>query len=216
MRRQAKFESCISGCLAFVGIAVIASVPAAAQSNRVISVEEHWELKVSEPDSERSAPQVTMVMSPNGNVNGVHFLFNLNHSNVPEYSPGGMQIQAWDGGDLAEERTANDNAALDHSGETIRWVQRLSLHECGLKFQIRDGESETWGAFGGSNLSITVETSLSGLNSYRPSVSLTESQVNYAENRVVSLTLTKLVWTTEDGVVHEQNAPIPIDTSLDE
>ena len=54
------------------------------------------------------------------------------------------------------------------------------------------------------------------LNTYRPAVSLTESQVGYAENRVVSLVLKKLVWTTEDGQVHEQNAPIPIDTSLDE
>jgi hypothetical protein len=40
--------------------------------------------------------------------------------------------------------------------------------------------------------------------------------VGYAENRVVSLVLTKLVWVTEDGQVHEQNAPIPVDTSLDD
>jgi hypothetical protein len=54
------------------------------------------------------------------------------------------------------------------------------------------------------------------LNSYRPAVSLGESQVSYAENRVGSLVLTKLVWVTEDGTVHEQNAPIPIDTTVGE
>jgi hypothetical protein len=53
------------------------------------------------------------------------------------------------------------------------------------------------------------------LNGYRPAVSLTESQVSYAENRVISLTLTKLVWVTDDGEIHEMNAPIALDTSLD-
>jgi hypothetical protein len=47
-------------------------------------------------------------------------------------------------------------------------------------------------------------------------VSITESQVGYAENRVTSLVLKKLVWVLEDGTVHEQNAPIPVDTSLDD
>ena len=109
----------------------------------------------------------------------------------------------------------SDVAALDHSNEVIHWTQRLSLNDGHLTFRVLDGESETWGTFGGDDLSLSLSTSLTALNGYRPSVSLSESQVGYAENRVVSLTLTKLVWVTEDGEVHEQNAPIPIDTSLD-
>ena len=97
----------------------------------------------------------------------------------------------------------------------MRWTQKLSLHDGTLTFQILNGESETWPTFGGDELSIDVPTTQSTLNSYKPSVSLAESQVGYAENRVTSLTLTKLVWVTEDGQVHEQNAPIPIDTSLE-
>lgn len=215
MRRHFRHLSGILAC--FTGLAIVAatSAPALAESNKVVSVEEHWELQISEPDTERSAPQTTMVMSPNGNVAGVHFLFTLNHANVPEYAPGGLQVQSWLGGELVHEHTANSNVALNHSNEVIRWTQRLSLQDGNLQFQIRDGESETWGAFGGDELTLEVATLQSNLNSYRPSVSLGESQVGYAENRVVSLTLTKLVWVTEDGQVHEQNAPIPIDTSLD-
>ena len=96
----------------------------------------------------------------------------------------------------------------------MHWTQKLSLHDGTLTFQVANGESETWGKFGGDELSVSVQSSLGTLNSYRPSVSLSESQVGYAENRVSSLVLTKLVWVTEDGQVHEQNAPIPIDTSL--
>jgi len=77
-----------------------------------------------------------------------------------------------------------------------------------------DGQSETWPTFGGDALSISVPSSLNTLNRYRPGVSLGESQVGFAENRVASLTLVKLVWVTEDGQVHEQNAPIPIDVTI--
>lgn len=216
MRRQSELLSGIVRCIAALGIAALAAVPALAQSSRVVSVEEHWELRISEPDSERSAPQTTMVMSPTGNLEGVHFLFTLNHSTVPEYAPGGMQVQLWNGGELVQEHAASDVAALDHSNEVIHWTQRLSLTDGQLTFRVLDGESETWGTFGGDDLSLSLFTSLTALNGYRPSVSLSESQVGYAENRVVSLTLTKLVWVTEDGEVHEQNAPIPIDTSLDD
>lgn len=200
--------------IAVVGVFVIASV-VRAESPRVVLVEEHWELRIAQPDYDRSAPQTTMVMSPTGNVDGLHFLFTLNHGTVPEYASGGLQVQEWNGDDFVRSRTVSEGITIDNSEEVIHWTQRISLQDGYLKFQIRDGESDTWGNFG-HGLSLWVESSQSSLNSYRPSVSLTESQVNYAENRVTSLTLTKLVWVTEDGQTHEQNAPIPIDTSLDQ
>jgi hypothetical protein len=198
----------------FVHAGLMASA-ALADSSRVISVEEHWELRISQPDFDRSAPQTTMVMSPTDNLDGLHLLFTLNHATVPEYAAGGVQVQLWNGGELVGSHSAHSGTALDHSAEVVTWTQKISLQDGQLTFQVRDGASETWGAFGGDELSLSAATSLSALNGYRPSVSLTESQVGYAENRVESLTLTKLVWVTEDGQIHEQNAPIPIDTSLD-
>ena len=198
----------LTSCLTIVA-------PAAAESSKVISVEEHWELRISQPDNERSAPQITMLMSPIGNVEGTHFLFTINHSTVPEYAPGGLQVQQWEGDELAQDRAVRDGEALNSSEEVVRWTQRLTVYEGSLIFQVVSGQSATWGAFGGDSLKLSRDTSLTALNSYRPAVSLTESQVGYAENRVVSLVLTKLVWVTEDGQVHEQNAPIPIDISLD-
>jgi hypothetical protein len=191
-----------------------AAAPAWGQSTRVVSIEEHWELQLGQPDVDTSAPQTTMVVSPNGSVEGVHFLFTLNHVSAPDYQPGGMQVQLWDGQQLVESSSA-ESGAFSHEAEVVRWVQRVSLEEETIKFAILNGESETWGAFGGDELSVSEPTSLTNLNSYRPGVSLSESQVSYAENRVVSLTLTKLVWVTDDGQVHEMNAPIPLDTSLD-
>ena len=96
----------------------------------------------------------------------------------------------------------------------MHWAQRLSLSDGSLTFEVVDGESQTWNTFGGEDLSLSASTSLTSLDGYHPGLSISESQVGFAENRVTSLTLTKLIWVTEDGVVHEHDAPIPIDTSL--
>jgi hypothetical protein len=194
--------------------AVATAMPAAAQL-QVNLVEEHWELRIGEPDSDVSAPQMNMVMSPTADSDGVFFLFNINHRSAPGYEPGGMQVQLWDNTDLLEFSTGNESGALAYSEEVVSWVQRLELQDGQLTFGIHDGSSETWGSFGGSDLELSTPTTLTGLNAYRPAVSLTESQVGYAENRVVSLVLTKLVWKTSDGETHVQTAPIPLDTSLD-
>jgi hypothetical protein len=183
--------------------------------SRVVSVEEHWELRLGQPDADVSAPQTTMVMSPKGDLDGVHFLFTLNHVTVPQYEAGGMQAQVWDGENFVEQATG-ESGTLAYDDEIVTWVQRVSLEDGALKFQVLQGESDTWDNFGGDPLTLSVATGLSNLNSYRPGVSIAESQVSYAENRVVSLILTKLVWIKENGDVHEMNAPIPVDTSLDQ
>jgi hypothetical protein len=196
-------------------MALSLTAPVWGQSGQVVSIEEHWELRLAQPDPDRSAPQTTMVVSPNGNVDGVHFLFTLNHAMVPDYVPGGMQVQFWDGGSLLDTVSAG-SGTLSSNEEVVRWVHRLSLEDGNMKFQVSDGQSETWGPFGGDELTVSQPTSFTSLNQYRPAVSLTESQVNYAENRVTSLTLTKLVWVTADGDRHELVAPIALDTSLDQ
>jgi hypothetical protein len=134
---------------------------------------------------------------------------------VPDYEPGGMQVQLWDGESLLDTVSAG-SGTLSSNEEVVRWVQKLNIEDGNMKFQVTDGESETWGAFGGDELTISQPSSFTHLNQYRPAVSLTESQVNYAENRVTSLTLTKLVWVTADGDRHELVAPIALDTSLDQ
>src|SRR5262245_56629729 len=178
----------------FCGMAWLFATAAWAEGPRVVSVEEHWELHIGQPDSNSSAPQVTMVMSPTGDLASTYFLFTLNHSNVPDFTPGGMQVQFWDGTNLVEHHVANERNTLIHDEEVLTWVQRLSLEDGTLTFKIVDGSSETWGSFGGHDLTISTPSSLTGLNSYLPAVSLNESGVGYAENRVVSLVLKKLVW----------------------
>jgi hypothetical protein len=202
-------------CQAAVCVAAFAlAAPALAQTS-VVMIEEHWELQIADPDSASSAPQTSMVMSPTGAADEKYFVFTLNHHNSSGFRAGGLQVQLWDDEELLDDRSAHEGGTLHHEGETVSWVQRMELNEGQLKFGVYNGSSETWGSFGGNDMAISTQTSLTQLNAYRPAVSLTESQVGFAENRVNSLVLKKLVWKTSDGQVFEQNAPIPIDTTLE-
>jgi hypothetical protein len=195
-------------------LAFIACQVASAQS-KVVQIEEHWELAVGEPDTQVSAPQATMVMSPNGNLDGQYFLFSLNHFSVPDYQPGGMQVQLWNGENAVDAHT-NAAGPLQNVNETINWVQRLRVDDGVLSFEVVDGNSTSWGAFGNDgSLAFSTPTSLESLNGYRPAISIGESQVGYAGNRVQRLLLKKLTWVTDDGESHELYAPIDIDADLD-
>jgi hypothetical protein len=200
----------------FVGFFAVAVVAANASAVEVVSVAEHWELQIGEPDTNRSSPQVSMTMSPTGNLEGIYFVFSLNHRSVPAYVPGGMQVQLWDGSSVLENLVGPTEALLSHNDETVAWVQKLSLHDGTVTFEVIDVTSQSWGNFGGDGqLQASTSLPLSNLNGYRPGLSLQEADVGYAGNRVRSLVLKKLVWTTSDGEQHELLAPIDVDTDLD-
>jgi hypothetical protein len=203
----------VISCAIAGGLAFLLAGQAAAQSE-ILEIEEHWELVIGEPDVPVSAPQATMVMSPSGDLEGQYFLFAINYRNLPSYEPGGLQVQLWHG----DEAVATDSfeaSALDQTNDTIQWVERLKVEDGTLTFDV-DGSSLAWGSFGGGeSLSLSTPTSLTSLNGYRPAISIGESQIGYAGNRVQHLTLTKLVWRTADGETHELHAPIDIDADLD-
>jgi hypothetical protein len=193
--------------------ACLLAAPAVAESE-IVEIEEHWELAIGEPDAAVSAPQATMVMSPHDHLAGQFFLFTINHRNVPSYEPGGVQVQLWNGDEPVTAESWG-NTTLDQASDTVSWVERLKVEEGTLSFEVLDGSSSAWGGFGGSCLSISTPTELENLNGYRPMISINESQVGYAGNRVQRLLLKKLRWQTADGEWHELQAPIDIDADLD-
>jgi hypothetical protein len=192
------------------------TAPALADSPKVVQIEEQWELSIGVPDTGRSAPQATMVMSPTGNLDSTYFLFTLNCRNLPSYQPGGVQVQRWEGNSVANSGTGSIAEPLSQSADTVSWTQRVTLHDGTITFEVVDGSCDSWGHFGNDgSLKLTSETSLDRLNGYKPAISLTESQIGYADNRVKSLTLKKLVWLTDDGQTHQLSAPIDIHAGLD-
>jgi hypothetical protein len=202
--------------LALTAVAQVLLVSPAAQAIEVVTVEEHWELRTGAPDAASSSPQVSMLISPHADIQSDYFVFTLNHRNHPNFAPGGMQVQRWYGEQLAAAKSSNQESPLTQSQETITWVQRLDLAGGTLSFKVLSGTSTSWGAFGGpGDLVVSTASNLTNLNNYRPMISLQESGVSFAGNRVQSLTLTKLRWIDADGEQYELEAPIDVDTDLD-
>lgn len=182
----------------------------------VVKVEERWALSVGEPNLANGAPQATMTMSPYPDLSSDHFVVTLNHATSPEYESGGIQVQHWQGEELEQSRPRVEHHQLDQAGEVITWRQSMTVDDGELRFEIDDGESESWGEFGGgSNFRVSIPAPASNLNGYRPQISLTDSGVGYGGNRVASLTLLQVRWYLSNGQVYELNAPIDIDEDLD-
>jgi hypothetical protein len=202
------------GCALLGATSFLPSSAYAAED--VVYIEEHWELTVGGPEVERCAPQVSLVMSPTGDMDGLHFIFLLNHSTFPDFVPGGLQMQSWYGDSLLDTTNSNRINILSYDNETVRWVQKLSIQDGRVVFDVDNGTSQSWGNFGhGDGLVMWTGQRMDRLNDYRPAVSIEESGITFAGNRVSSLVLTKLVWRTSDGVTNQLVAPIDIDADID-
>jgi hypothetical protein len=134
------------GC-ALLGTPLLLSSSTCAAED-VVYIEEHWELTVGGPEIERCAPQVSLVMSPTGDMNGLHFVFLLNHSTFPDFVPGGLQMQSWHGDSLLDTTNSNRINILSYDNETVRWVQKLSIQDGRVVFDVDNGTSQSWGGFG--------------------------------------------------------------------
>lgn len=206
----------------YLSVAAVLSMGGAARLGAdegdvfVTKVCESWEVTVGQPNTVRNAPQVTMIMSPHPDLENDYFSFLLNFRCEPDYSPGGMQLLHLKGTEVVDHRDGPCDEMLHHDSETVSWRQSLSIENGALQFDVDEGDSESWGSFGGQGyLRQSVATSLTNLNGYRPRVSLTESGIGFAGNRVESLRLMRLEWHLSDDRVVTFTAPIDIDSDLD-
>jgi len=192
-------------------VLVWAATVSAESLPTIVAVEEDWELVLATPDPDSAGPQVISTMSPSASVDSLHCTLELNHRTVPEFAPGGLQFEVWYGEQLVTERRAPTQSILSQPGEVICWTQRMELSDGVLHMEIVEGSSTTWGSFGGQGyLKADVPTELDNLNSYHPTVSVENSGIPYAANRVESLVLKRVRVTTSEGEVLEDSTARPV------
>lgn len=197
---------------ATVGLAVLLltswATAAAADHPTISRVEEDWELVVSNPDPNSQAPQVACVIAPMSNPGAIYSLFQLNHRTLPQYQHGGLQLQLYTNDDVFSYRNFPHDGLLQTPGEVVRWTQCMYLEDGQLHFEVKAGSSTAWGPFGGQGyLKSFVNTSLTDLNAYDPTVSTSNSGITYAANRVSSLTLKSVRLFTGEELFEEDTSP---------
>ena len=168
----------------------------------IVRVEEDWELVVAAPDANSISPQITCAISPTHDNYSTHATFQLNHQSQPDFAAGGLALQTWSHEIPVTTHKFPRNEVMTTPNETVRWTQTMTLSDGELKFQIVDGRSATWDSFGDQgHLSTVVTTDLTNLNGYTPTLSVKNSGVGYAANRVTSLVLKRVRAITASGDV---------------
>lgn len=193
----------------FVGLLLLALPPAQADDHappEIVRIEEDWILILNEPNDAMFAPQFHTVMSPFGHLESIYLQVIWNYWEYPEFEPGGLQMQAWDG-DLIEYEKDFHGQQLSTNAETVAWTQILETDGEVLTFRIENGSSETWGTFGGEYMQIRGLTNLPNLNHYRTALSANNSLVTYGANRVDLLEIVAVRYYTAEGLIHTDTIP---------
>jgi hypothetical protein len=196
----------LAGCIFALGFLLgtaIADPPA-----QITRVEEDWELIVGTPDPNTDGPQLTCSIAPVAGDDALYASFELNHRSLPSFTRGGMQLQVWSNEyNLANNPFPHDDM-LDNFGEAVTWTMVMKLSGENVTFEVRNGNSTTWGSFGGQGyLRSTHATDAENLNAYSPDDSVVNSGVSFASNRVQLLTLKRVRYFTSTGDVWVDENP---------
>lgn len=155
----------------------------------ILRVEEDWVLVLNVPGESKHSPQFHTIMSPLRNLDSMYFQVNWNYRENPDYEPGGLEIACWEGDQLRTHQSMREEQ-LSTYAETITWTQRLVTDGELISFQIVNGQSTTWGPFGGMTLDRAYP--MRDLEGYRPSVSVNNSLITYGSNRVNLLKISEV------------------------
>jgi len=205
----------LGGALALAAIAAVVtgdSLKAQGSGSDVFRIEEDWELVVGDPESAIDGPQVTCAISPL-NMETAYCAFEINCYSQPQYQAGGLQVHTWDPVDPMEYSNSAKTGVMATPDETVTWTQTMTFdsNQNELRFQVINGQSQTWGSFGGNpvdgysgHLVLSIRTGLSNLNGYDPNVSITNSGVSFGGNLVVSMTLKAVRYYDANGKLISQ------------
>ena len=167
----------------------------------VVRVEEDWVALIAGPDSSTSSPQIMNFISPIQSTEGIFGLIQLNHRGAPDFRSGGLQVQGWLGESLVGYMEDSRDAVLSRRSDNLRYTIAMEKTATGIKFQVLNGRSRTWGRFAQTPLTVTVNVNEPSLENYSPEFSVANTNVNLGAHRVDLLYLNTTRRKYSDGVV---------------
>ncbi len=172
-----------------------------------IRVEEDWYVRIGMPDPNSDSPQITSVIAPSWSLSGKYAIFDMNCATQPGFVSGGVQLQLWQDGAILQTCSNTNWDSLHYVNEEIRYTSAVSIQNGNLVFEILNGSSETWGAFGTGELKLQVATWRDHLNQYSPDYSVENSRIGFASHRVRRFTLERVRYYSSNGLHATDEAP---------
>jgi hypothetical protein len=172
----------------------------------ITKVEERWSLLVLEPDPTVASPQVSTQMARNTTTSR-HCNFHINASDIPQYEPGGMQLQTWRYNTNTSVATSTNRTIMGTPNELVTWTQRLYKGPTTgkLRFGISEAASTTWGDFSG--VEVEIPSGSTNLDDYTVEYSQNNSGVTFGANRVTTLILVSYKKYDVSGLTYEDLTP---------
>lgn len=167
----------------------------------IVRVEEDWVVEINTPDPDGHTPQIINTMSIGPTLEWSHALFELNHSTMPSYNAGGMQLQLWRGDDFVGYSSPPQDALLSVTGEQVKYTLSMKVNDGRVEFEVKNGQSDTWGSFGTGNVKVSRQTIFTSAWGYDPAVSVANSRVAYAAHRVRKFALKEIRYYSASGLV---------------
>lgn len=168
---------------------------------RLLRVEEDWVALIAEPDPSTSSPQILNVISPSQSTSGVFGLIQVNHRDQPTFNEGGLQVQVRRGSELIGTAQSNRTATLSRSNDSLKYTVAMQITETGIRFELLNGTSRTWGRFAQSPVTVMTTDQEPTLENYSPEFSTENTCVNLGAHRVELLYLDTTRQTFDDGDV---------------
>ncbi|MDH3718339.1 MAG: hypothetical protein OES79_09490 [Planctomycetota bacterium] len=169
-----------------------------AAENDVVRVEEDWELVLTEPSDAKTCPQFETAMSPHGHADADYARVTWNYREFDTFHGAGLQVQTWHGDQLQWHRSVSEQD-LSNTAEGIIWTQALETDGTTSVFRIINGQSTTWGSFGGDDTAVQLAKSVANLNGYTTGTSTANCQITYGLNRVSLLRIKEVRRYRADG-----------------
>ena len=166
------------------------SATAQSTGRTLVRVEEDWVALIGEPDAATSSPQIMNFISPIQSTEGIFGLVQVNHRGAPDFHDGGLQVQGWVGSWMSGSLDANKYTKLNRSADNLRYTVAMEKVSNGIKFQLLNGRSRTWGRFAQTPVSVVVTVDEPSLEDYSPEYSVANTNVNLGAHRVELLYLT--------------------------
>lgn len=186
---------------------------AKANTTDIIRVEQDWYLEIDEPDQNTISPQIITIFGPRNPLTGLHAVYEINHSTMPDFSEGGMQLQAWSANSLVGYKSQFAPEKLSVNGEVITYTTATEVQTDGrIRLEVVSGVSETWGTFDGDRaLRIRLYSEINDLNDWNPANSIQHSRVGYGANRVTMFKRTAIRYFNRDGLDHTTTEDVVVE-----
>jgi hypothetical protein len=213
--RRSWFRLSVLNGTAFLTLALLFQMSGHAEevaNDPIVAISTSWKIRLNTPNDNGSLPQIIAVLLPNGTLYDNYMLLELNHTSLPAYSAGGMQLQIWN---YDKELTWSDpyspGSRCRTTDEEISFMLDAELVQDtssptgrSVEFTVREFRSSTWGEHD-SLPSYRIPTKLQSFDGFSPAECVCESGVNVGGTEVEYMKIDSIKYRFASGETRDDS-----------